>query len=182
MRNLFFKSFIIMTLAACALGCDLSGDGIISVSDGEEVQAVLAMTNSFRTGDEAFYINKDNETFTDLRGKLKALNLDKDLCAAAEIRAREIVRKFSHTRPNGNSCFTVLDDLSIKRSAKGENIAAGNMSGEKTFLQWKEDKKDYDGQGHRRNMLGENYKRIGIAYAYAPDSTYKYYWVMILTD
>ena len=51
------------------------------------------------------------------------------------------------------SCFTVLDDLGIIYSTAGENIAAGNKTGSKTFLQWKEDNENYNGQGHRRNML-----------------------------
>lgn len=31
-------------------------------------------------------------------------------------------------------------------------------------------------------MLSRNFSKIGIAGVYAPDSQYKYYWVMILTD
>ena len=140
------------------------------------------LTNAFRTGNEAYYLNSDNKTKTNLVGKLSELTLDEELCKAAQIRANEIVKNFSHTRPNGNSCFTVLKDLSISYGTAGENIAAGNQSGEKTFLQWKEDDEDYAGQGHRRNMLGTNYKRIGIAYTYAANSTHRYYWVMILTN
>lgn len=46
-------------------------------------------------------------------------------------------------------------------------------------LMWKEDGQNYSGQGHRRNMLGD-YTKIGIAYTYDENSTYKYYWTMIL--
>ncbi len=113
-------------------------------------------------------------------GQLGTLTLDENLCKAATVRAKEIVTSFSHTRPNGSSCFSVLSECGISYSAVGENIAAGNKSGQQTFLQWKEDNKDYAGQGHRRNMLGKNSTRIGIAYVYDASSTYKYYWVMIL--
>lgn len=146
----------------------------------EKVIECFNLTNEFRTGSEAYYLNKDNVTTTSLVGKLSALTLDDELCRAAQIRANEIVKSFSHTRPNGKSCFTVLSDLSISYSAAGENIAAGSSTGSGTFTQWKEDDENYAGQGHRRNMLGQNFTKIGIAYAYAEGSSYRYYWAMIL--
>ena len=146
----------------------------------EKVIECFNLTNEFRTGSEAFYLNEDNATTTSLVGKLSALTLDEELCRAAQIRANEIVKSFSHTRPNGKSCFTVLSDLSIPYSAAGENIAAGSSTGSGTFTQWKEDDENYAGQGHRRNMLGQNFTKIGIAYAYAEGSRYRYYWAMIL--
>ena len=102
------------------------------------------------------------------------------MCKAAQIRADELLENFDHTRPNGDDCFSVLTDLGISYSGVGgENIAAGNQSGKKTFTQWKEDDEDYSGQGHRRNMLGD-FTKIGIAFSYDASSKYKYYWAMIL--
>lgn len=144
------------------------------------INEAFRLTNAFRTGNEANYWNSDNRTKTSLVGKLGTLKLDADLCRAAEIRAKEIVKSFSHTRPDGRSCFSVFQDLSISYSRCGENIAAGNASGAATFTQWKEDDKDYSGQGHRRNMLGD-FTKIGIARAYDANSRYKYYWVMVLS-
>lgn len=149
-------------------------------NDSKIIKAVVDLTNRFRTGNGAFYLNQDNRTQTNLIGKLSQLTLDDDLCRAAKIRANEIVTKFSHTRPNGKDCFSVITDLGISWQALGENIAAGSPTARGTFLQWKEDDKNYAGQGHRRNMLSSKFTRIGIAYAYAPNSHYKYYWVMIL--
>ena len=169
-------------------GCD---DGIDWLASGSykwithfnfkvdnEVVVCYNLVNEFRTSGKADY--KTESGGTKKVGKLNALTLDEELCKAAAIRAEEIVKDFSHTRPDGKgSCFTVLKECGISYGSAGENIAAGNKSGEKTFLQWKEDGKPYSGQGHRRNMLG-NFTKIGLAYAYAPDSTYGYYWVMIL--
>ena len=187
------KSFFVLTVFILSgvffFGCSDNSDEKndtgkeiteVTANIDEEVKKVFELTNAFRTGNEAFYLNEDNTTKTNLVGQLGKLTLDEDLCKAAQIRANEIVSKFSHTRPNGTSCFTVLKELSISYSAVGENIAAGNKSGERTFLQWKEDNEKYSGQGHRRNMLGKNFTRIGIAYAYDANSTYKYYWAMIL--
>ena len=152
----------------------------ITFTVDEQVKVCFDLTNEFRTGSEAWYWNKDDSTKTNLVGKLSALTLDEDLCKAAQVRANEIVKSFSHTRPNGESCFTVLGDLNISYSAVGENIAAGRQTGSGTFNQWKEDDEQYSGQGHRRNMLSSNFTKIGIAYTYDVNSTYKYYWVMIL--
>ena len=149
--------------------------------DGEVI-ACFNLVNEFRTGKEAHYLNSDNKTNTNLVGKLGKLTLDENLCKAAAIRAEEIVKNFSHTRPNGSACFTVLKDCSIRYGLAAENIAAGSSAGSVTFNQWKEDGKPYSGQGHRRNMLNKDAKKIGIAYAYSPATPYKYYWVMILTN
>lgn len=154
-----------------------SGVGV----DGEVI-ACFNLVNEFRTGKEAHYLNSDNKTNTNLVGKLGKLTLDENLCKAAAIRAEEIVKNFSHTRPNGSACFTVLKDCSIRYGLAAENIAAGSSAGSVTFNQWKEDGKPYSGQGHRRNMLNKDAKKIGIAYAYSPAAPYKYYWVMILTN
>ncbi|MDY6396458.1 MAG: CAP domain-containing protein [Treponema sp.] len=189
MKKSFFVLTVFILSAVFFFGCSDNSDEKndtgkeiteITANIDEEVKKVFNITNSFRTGNEAFYFNKDNSSTTNLVGQLGTLALDEDLCKAAQIRANEIVSKFSHTRPNGTSCFTVLNELSISYSAVGENIAAGRSTGEATFTQWKEDNEDYSGQGHRRNMLGKNFTRIGIAYAYDANSTYKYYWAMIL--
>ena len=195
MKNRMLVLLAAVMMALSFVACDTDDDDSYVVSsfvkndyadvianETDEVRKCFLLTNWFRTSKEAFYLNSDNKTTTSLVGKLSELTLDEELCRAAQIRANEIVQKFEHTRPNGNKCFTVLDDLSISYGTAGENIAAGNQSGEKTFLQWKEDDEDYAGQGHRRNMLGAKYKRIGIAYTSAANSASKYYWVMILTD
>ena len=172
-----------MTLFACAQPQSAAESPTIDsveLNIDSEVKAVFDLTNEFRTGSEAYYWNKDDTTKTSLVGTLGKLTLDENLCKAAQIRANEIVGTWGHTRPDGSSCFTVLDDNSIIYSSAGENIAAGSKKGSDTFLQWKEDDEYYAGQGHRRNMLGD-FTKIGIAYTYDKDSTYKYYWTMILT-
>lgn len=157
-----------------------SGNSTPDFNADAEVTACFNLVNEFRTGSEAWFWNEDNSSKTDLTGKLGTLVLDEELCKAAQIRADEIVQSFSHTRPNGETCFTVIKECGISWSKIGENIAAGNKTGSATFNQWKEDGEQYSGQGHRRNMLGD-FTKIGIAYTHAPDSYYGYYWTMILT-
>ena len=155
---------------------------VVSATDDSQIKAIFDQTNSFRTGNEAYYLNSDNKTNKNLVGKLGKLTLDENLCKAAAIRAEEIVNKFAHERHNGSSCFTVLKDCSIRYGFAAENIAAGSSTGSATFNQWKEDGRPYSGQGHRRSMLSESATKIGLAYAYSSEAPYKYYWVMELTD
>ena len=179
---------LVLIFALVFAGCkNPAGGGTVDNSTvvpniDDEVRSCFNLVNQFRTGNEAWYWNRDNTTKTNLVGTLGRLTLDEDLCRAAQIRANEIVTCWGHTRPNGTSCETVLTELSIPYSSRAENIAAGTGSstGAVAFNQWKEDDKNHDGQGHRRNMLGD-FTKIGIAHTYNANSQYRYYWAMILT-
>ncbi len=121
--------------------------------------------NAFRTEDNIWYWNQDNETKTYFNtnetNKLNPLVRDIVLEEVAKIRAKELLQNFSHTRPNGLDCFSVYPD---EFYMKGENIAYGtNLSGENATELWKEDNYTYSGQGHRRNMLNLDFNTVGIA-------------------
>lgn len=91
------------------------------------------------------------------------LTYDYGLEKIAMKRAAEIALKSGHTRPNGNSCFTVSSEVGYTGKHSGENIAMNTVgTAERAFIQWREDNDDYSGQGHRRNMLG-SFTHIGIA-------------------
>ena len=98
------------------------------------------------------------------------LRLSSDLLEAAEIRAEEISRVFSHTRPNGKSCHSMFRN---GQYTIGENIAAGCPTPKETVKQW------MDSSGHRANILNADYKELGVGYYYKSNSEYKYYWVQI---
>jgi len=83
------------------------------------------------------------------------------LLSAAAIRAQEISVSFSHTRPNGTGCFTVLDEKGVTYSAAGENIAKGTtgyMTPTKVMELW------MNSSGHKANILSKNYKSLGIGF------------------
>ena len=101
----------------------------------------------------------------------RPLALLDELTERANIRAEEIVQSFSHTRPNGSSCFTVLNGMSYH--TVGENIAAGQASPEDVMDSW------MNSQGHRENILNPNFKYFGLGYTYSEYSTYKNYWVQL---
>ena len=98
------------------------------------------------------------------------LRLADDLQNASAIRAREIVQYFSHTRPDGSSCFTVMRN---QGRTCGENIAAGHGSAYDTVEQW------MNSQGHRENILNPNFRELGVGYAYDSNSEYKHYWIQL---
>jgi uncharacterized protein YkwD len=95
---------------------------------------------------------------------LGELTVDAELTKAACIRAKEIVEQFSHTRPDGSSCFTVSDKV------KGENIAMGQQTAAKVMAAW------MSSSGHRANILRSSYKTIGVC-AYKVNGIM--YWVQL---
>lgn len=86
---------------------------------------------------------------------LSPLTYDSTLQEAADIRAVEIKSLFSHTRPNGQSCFTALDEVGYSYRKAGENIAYGQRSAKEVMDAW------MNSEGHRANILGD-YDYIGI--------------------
>lgn len=78
------------------------------------------------------------------------VTMDKELLHAAMTRAIETQIDFSHTRPNGESCFSVSD------KAFGENIAAGNSTAEGTMRQW------MNSPGHKANILDKDFSIMGV--------------------
>ena len=99
-----------------------------------------------------------------------ALNLNKAIEAAANIRARELVEQFSHTRPNGNSCFTAIEEQGMIYRMAGENIAAGYASPQAVMNGW------MNSPGHRSNILNGSFNAIGVGH-YQKDG-YNY-WVQL---
>ena len=95
---------------------------------------------------------------------LSALRVDPKLTAAAQIRAQEIVQKFSHTRPDGTKWSTV------SFVAYGENIAKGQRTADKVMAAW------MSSSGHRANILRASYGSIGVA---CVKSGNVYYWVQL---
>lgn len=87
---------------------------------------------------------------------LPALRTFSALTEAAQLRANELTTLFSHTRPDGSRCFTVLDDIGFW--AAGENIARGQSTPEQVVTGW------MNSEGHRANILNVCYTAIGVGY------------------
>ena len=86
---------------------------------------------------------------------LSALQKDEGATAAAHIRAKEIVQSFSHTRPDGSSCFTAAKQLGLSYNTAGENIASGYADPQQVVNGW------MNSEGHRRNILSSSFTKLG---------------------
>lgn len=104
---------------------------------------------------------------------VSSLTLDSSLVEAANIRAKELSDSFSHTRPNGSSCFTVLSELGISYGTAGENIAAGYSSSQSVMEGW------HSSSGHYQNIISSKFKKIGIGVNIINN---QYYWVQIFSN
>ena len=81
---------------------------------------------------------------------LRPLAVSAELTRAARVRAGEIVKKFSHTRPDGSAWNTVSS------AAYGENIAMGQRTADKVMAAW------MTSPGHRANILRPSFGSIGV--------------------
>ena len=74
---------------------------------------------------------------------------------------------------DGSSPFTVIQG---SYGYVGENIAAGQRNNTEVMNSW------MASPGHRSNILSSNFKKVGVALCYDPNSSYKYYWVQLFSD
>lgn len=89
---------------------------------------------------------------------LPALTVDRGAASAAQVRAKEIERSFSHTRPDGSSFNSALTQAGVNFRGAGENIAYGQNSPEKVMEGW------MNSSGHRANILNSSYTSIGVGH------------------
>ena len=84
---------------------------------------------------------------------LAELTYRNDIQDAANIRANEIISTFSHTRPDGSSCFTAV---TVNYYAIGENIASGQKNAEEVMNAW------MNSPGHRANILSAQFTGMAV--------------------
>lgn len=87
---------------------------------------------------------------------IQPLTLDYTLNQIAEIRSKEIVTSWSHTRPNGTKWNTLYDQFGLYGSF-GENLAYGQTDHLEVFNAW------MNSPSHKSNMLSAKFNKIGIA-------------------
>ena len=148
------------TGAAGAVHLDRPVQGSSSVSAGIQSSSaaseVVRLTNSARS-----------------QNGYAALVEDGALSEAAAVRAREIARSFSHTRPSGASVSSALSESGVSYLRAGENIASGQKSASEVVNAW------MNSPGHRANILNSSYSRIGSA---SVNINGTLYWVQLFAD
>ena len=101
---------------------------------------------------------------------LKALSTTTALRNAAGKRATEASTYFSHTRPNGTSFSTVLNEYGIKYTLAGECLAGYSSDPVATLTQWK------NSSGHNDILLNKNVTHMSIG---CEEKDGYYYWIYI---
>lgn len=142
---------------------DKSTSGTVGVQTGagsqQETEADVSDSSDFI--DEVIRLcNEERES-----AGLAPLEKSDSLTDSAAVRAGELPSKFSHTRPDGSSCFTAITE---KGKTRGENIAAGYENPEQVVEGW------MNSPGHRANILDPDFTKIGVGYNESGN-----YWVQV---
>lgn len=135
--------------------------------------------------DHNIYVNEQapSEVLALLNAERKAqglgeLTLDPTLCQATTIRATEADQQngdfadWAHKRPDGRAWSTVLGEVGINPTVRGENAARGQASGESLYNAW------YSSEGHRNNMMDSRFTKIGISMVKVGEGTWVSYMIL----
>lgn len=105
----------------------------------------------------------------------QALLWNAPLAAVARLRVQETLQKFSHTRPDGSRCFTLLKEQGIRYRTAGENLVRGtNLLPVDAVRLW------LDSPTHCRNIRMKSYTHTGIACIEGPDG--KTYYIELFIE
>lgn len=96
---------------------------------------------------------------------------------AANVRAKEIMSVYSHTRPDGSAFSTACPIPTNTGGKSGENLAAGNaaVSPETVVATW------MASEAHRANILDPDFKYVSVGFVFDQSSPYKTYWSQYFT-
>ncbi|ETP72503.1 Cysteine-rich secretory protein family [Lachnospiraceae bacterium JC7] len=98
---------------------------------------------------------------------MTSYRINDTLSKVAMDRAEELSRYYSHSRPDGTKCFSLMKEQGYTYRKAAENIAYGQMSVDQVFDAW------LNSSGHRKNILGD-FREMGIG-VYKSNGVY--YWV-----
>jgi len=148
-----------------------AGTAIITASVGD-IRAELSVTviapDLEELAEEVFILtNRERENAGIMLLEESALVTEAALIRTEEIMYGEVL----HTRPDGSSFATVLDDVGIVYALAGENIAAGQSSPAEVVRAW------MDSLDHRLNIMDEDFTYLGVGVAMDTDG--KFYWTQI---
>lgn len=110
------------------------------------------------------------------KNHLKPLKIDSRLNKIAVIKAKDMAKdkKMSHISKKFGATFNLIKKENIHFTKAAENIASGHKTPEFVVERWLKSKE------HRKNILGKDYRFIGIGKA--SDNEGKLYWVQIFIN
>ncbi|MCI5649915.1 MAG: leucine-rich repeat protein [Fusicatenibacter sp.] len=130
----------------------LMSDRLTQLDDGSYMVVGIATVSAQELYSEAFEVLEMVNEERRAEG-LQMLSMDRELLETAMLRSSELGIYFAHVRPINQICFTACDKM------YGENIAAGQTSASRVMNSW------MYSEGHRANILDEDYHSIGIGAA-----------------
>lgn len=155
-----------------------AGTSQVTITDNNGKSASITVTVTGDSADqsggntpaESNFVSEVIRLVNEERAKvgLSALQTNDTINGAAQVRVNELPTLFDHTRPDGTTCFTALDDAGIRYGTAGENIAAGQATPEQVVNAW------MNSEGHRANILNASFTTIGVGYNSAGR-----YWVQL---
>ncbi len=104
------------------------------------------------------------------------LELDEKLQEIAKKQAEEMAHGGSMLRDGVGSLKRRLTAAGVRVAFATENVSAGYDTLAEAFSGWRQS------APHNARMLEPRARRMGLATAYAPDSRYKIFWALVLTD
>ncbi|MEO8458259.1 MAG: CAP domain-containing protein [Chloroflexota bacterium] len=146
----------VITLATVAIATGSSNRAYADVSIDNEEQSFIDLLNQYRTDHQ-----------------VPPLLIDPSLQAAADWKSTDLGQHnyFAHNDQNGRDPWDRMCYFGYCYNTwKGENIAAGFVTGAQVFQGWK------DSPDHNANMLGPNYRVMGLARVFTADSDFGWYW------
>ncbi len=128
------------------------------------------------TATEKAYCNEVFNLINNIRrenGLPEFKTLDK-LDEVAALRAWENTVQYGHTRPDGRSCFTALDEGGLNYRHCAENVAAGYKTPADVVNGW------MNSDGHRKNILNPDLEYLGVGcYLEKGDRGFSSYWAQM---
>lgn len=167
--------FIFLILLGCAIFLNFNNNGIDknkAFRTSSELikeplyidnEAIALADSSNDTGLRAVAMDASNRV-NEIRAEagLSQLKWDNNLETVANVRANEISKSFSHTRPNGREWYTVNSKIQ-----GGENLAFGFNTAKDVVDAW------MNSPTHRDNILYDEFNKVAIS-IYEEDGIY--YW------
>ena len=144
-----------------ATTCIVSESVLSSIAENVKIYNEL-FTLSVKGTENYDYAYDVLELLNELRTSLglSELTMNEELLDVAMQRAAEIALYYSHTRPNGTSCFSLYS-----KGYVGENIAIGQTSPAAVMEAWT------NSSGHYANMTSGKYNSVGIGAFKMSDGT-----------
>lgn len=137
-----------------------------------DLNQFLALINEFRSQPRVCM----NGTTPENMPAVGPVVFQAQLNTAARLHSEDMATNnyFSHTGLNGSTFSQRILATGYTGSPQGENIAAGNLSPEATFNQWRNSP-----AGHCQGMMSANANEIGLGYGFSASSQWTHYWTLV---